>query len=324
MWQISELESQSNGLASLTFHHLLCEIVLLDCAVMPPACACLCICSAQHEPEASLWIFFMVAAAVLVCVFVSAWHYQYLLHHQVGWQQVVQGKEKGQWMTLTGTVLRERLPVPGTLSWSLIADVCLIAQGLGALDTSLSPLSLPARKQSPPPEHPITASNYRPYLCQSLCLSLSSVARYAEHRVAGSPWMARWSRRRTMKLDKVGRGKRWRELTEGVCMSHVLKCESPVRIHRQFKTACKQSKKGKKGGKVVKLLNSRERDFLGCVLIDRLWFSPAAALGQVVLLVNFYWLRGELYQPYLADVPTLYWRFLLITPLYTITLVGNR
>lgn len=43
----------------------------------------------------------------------------------------------------------ERLPVPETLSRSLTADVCLIAEGLGALDTSLSPLSLPARKLSP-------------------------------------------------------------------------------------------------------------------------------------------------------------------------------
>lgn len=253
---------------------------------MPPACACICLRSAQREPEASLWIFFMVAAAVLV----SAWHYQYLLHHRVGWQPVVQGKEKGQWMTLTGTVLRERLPVPGTLSWSLIADVCLIAQGLGALDTSLSPLSLPARKQSPPPEHPITASNYRPYLCQSLRLSLSSVARSAEHRVTGSPWMARWSRRRTMKLDKVWRGKRWRELTEGVCMSRVLKCESPVRIHRQFKTACQWSKKGKKRGRGCKTAQfkwtwfPRLRPYRSAVILHCSRFRSSGTFSELLLI----------------------------------------
>lgn len=289
MWQISELESQqSNGLASFTIYYV--KLSFLDCAVMPPACACICLHSAQREPEASLWIFFMVAAAVLVCVFVSAWHYQYLLHHRVGWQPVVQGKEKGQWMTLTGTVLRERLPVPGTLSWSLIADVCLIAQGLGALDTSLSPLSLPARKQSPPPEHPITASNYRPYLCQSLRLSLSSVARSAEHRVTRSPWMARWSRRRTMKLDKVGRGKRWRELTEGVCMSRVLKCESPVRIHRQFKTACKWSKKGETRGRGCKTAQFKWtwlpllRPYRSAVILHCSHFRSSGAFSELLLI----------------------------------------
>lgn len=38
-------------------------------------------------------------------------------------------------------------PVWGTLGWSLIADVCLIAVGLDFPDVSLSPLSLPARKE---------------------------------------------------------------------------------------------------------------------------------------------------------------------------------
>lgn len=74
--------------------------------------------------------------------------------------------------------------VPGTLNWSLIADVCLIAESPGALETSLSPLSWLCQEAT----RPLAAPNYRTYLCQSPCLSLSSVACTVETQgVADSP-----------------------------------------------------------------------------------------------------------------------------------------
>lgn len=89
-------------------------------------------------------------------------------------KQVVQVKGKGTKNDIDRQVAAESLPIPGTASWLLIADVCLIAAGLGALNVSLFLLSLPARKLSPHQNPPITALirglisvNHRAFLLSS-------------------------------------------------------------------------------------------------------------------------------------------------------------
>lgn len=74
---------------------------------------------------------------------------------QLGWKQLVQASRKRDKERHWQTTFCKCLSIPGTVSCSLIADVCLTAKGLGDLDMSLlSPL---ARKLSPPTHPPIIA-----------------------------------------------------------------------------------------------------------------------------------------------------------------------
>lgn len=108
-----------------------------------------------------------------------------------GGSQSNKAKEKGQWMTLTGRVLSNNSHphpaiLPGSGDSELIGGSRCVSncREPSARETSLSPLSWLCQEAT----RPLAASNYRPYLCQSLCLSLSFMAGTVETQgAADSP-----------------------------------------------------------------------------------------------------------------------------------------
>lgn len=105
-------------------------------------------------------------------------------------KQVVIVKGKGTKNDIDRQLAVESLPIPGTTSWLLIADMCLISAGLGTLDVSLFLLSLPARKLSPHQSPPITAL-IRGLISVNHCAFLLSFAAHCRHNsVTGLARMA--------------------------------------------------------------------------------------------------------------------------------------
>ena len=117
---------------------------------------CLPLSSCVHTSESmNIHLALCVCVCVCVCVAPSVSPRS----NRVGWLWVVQGKEKGTMNDIDRQRAAARLPVPGTLSWSLIADVCLIAGGAGRPGyVSVSSVSA-CQEAKPPSEPPITASN---------------------------------------------------------------------------------------------------------------------------------------------------------------------
>lgn len=156
-----------------------CTVNSICTNVYLPLCLSLSCCMRAWN---SVWIFIVLSC--ILCVFVSVWNYQYLPNPSSGVAAGCTRERKGTMNDIDRQRAAERLPVPGTPSWSLIADVSNCGRVGHPGYISVSSVSA-CQEAKPPPEPPITASNYRPYLCQSPCLLLSSVACCTDNRVTG-------------------------------------------------------------------------------------------------------------------------------------------